>query len=999
MTGLRRLIPASLLSIALLLPAGCNKTELPEFVPPGKEEKDPEQKPDDKPDDKPESDNKTLVISTAADFGNFATDYNNGKYDRAEYDSLTVCLGADISLKSTTSGFKGIGTAEKPFRHTFNGKGHSITDITFATPLFPYMSGLVDSLSVKGAVALPQSSGTNYGMIAGVLSGTVSNCSVQTSVSLKSTTALEEIYVGSIAGKIEPGKSSPAGVYECTASGKIDCESSSSTACKNWHAGGIAGKASGSCRIAGCSSGTNITVHINETKANGTYNTTGGILGYFDGEQITISDCVAHFDNLTNYNFNNSLTAGAGTFNGGIAGLLVGSGRCSVSNCSATGPMYCKRGMLGGMVGRASNVDFKQCTSTCSTASNNIGHYNGGIVGYAENCYISGCNVKTGSIFSTTNTSSGGIAGTIDGKTMVTANAFYGTINPTGGVVGAIVGTDAAGASIKGNGLGGKIGTAAITLANVSGTSAASISDNYLIGADFMDGAITVNGYVRDDSGNPVSGVVVSDGQHCVQTDSKGYYELPANIAKTRFVYYSTPAGYEINHKDFIPQFFIKLEDRTPDANGVYSNTDFTLKRRSAATDDFTLVLIADPQPRASTAGYDNIGYHALECCEDLYRDVSETVKATSGEKLLIALGDIVHENMDLYSNYAAGIAKMGLPSYGVIGNHDTDTHAANDDEGAIPYENWFGPRNYSFNVGKFHFMVIDNIMMTLTASGSLAEDNQKVTDGVWEWMQADLKYVSYDTPVIISAHSPMFKTLTGDKSLSTAHGKDYGALLSKYVKVYSFAGHHHRSYNYVYGDNDTWPHVEQHTMHRSTGALWINENVCSDGVPRGYLVAKGKGKELSWQFKPTKYQSGAPKFVPEYKFRDWDYRNGIAYLRSSGKEVSTDYQMHVYGSNVYGDNYVYANVFYYDNAWKKPVLTYEGKTVEMEQVTDDNRDFDWSYRELSEFYTSKTSKWDEGEGGTNGHLFRAPVSGSAKTASVSVTDRFGNTYTSTVNW
>ena len=52
-------------------------------------------------------------------------------------------------------------------------------------------------------------------------------------------------------------------------------------------------------------------------------------------------------------------------------------------------------------------------------------------------------------------------------------------------------------------------------------------------------------GTFTDQKGRPMRGVVVSNGFTCVQTDTKGNYELPYNSA-TKFVYFTVPADCEV---------------------------------------------------------------------------------------------------------------------------------------------------------------------------------------------------------------------------------------------------------------------------------------------------------------------------------------------------------------------------------------------------------------------------------------------------------------------
>ncbi len=97
-------------------------------------------------------------------------------------------------------------------------------------------------------------------------------------------------------------------------------------------------------------------------------------------------------------------------------------------------------------------------------------------------------------------------------------------------------------------------------------------------------------GYVTDANGNPVPGVVVSDGFTCTQTDAEGQYVLTRN-AESGFVFYSLPSGYKVNmHKTYkLPKFFTKLKPET-------ARYDFTLTALDAPETRFDLICIGDPR-------------------------------------------------------------------------------------------------------------------------------------------------------------------------------------------------------------------------------------------------------------------------------------------------------------------------------------------------------------------------------------------------------------------
>ena len=247
-------------------------------------------------------------------------------------------------------------------------------------------------------------------------------------------------------------------------------------------------------------------------------------------------------------------------------------------------------------------------------------------------------------------------------------------------------------------------------------------------------GKITVKGTVYGGDG-PLNDVVVSDGLICVKTNANGYFEMDTDLANAKFVMVSTPAGYAapIDEETKVPLFFHRItsEERKADLCVARFNL---VKITDSDPNRYTMIIGADPQPRASSANFDKNAYHALDICKDLYRDMRETAaNITDREVYGMMLGDIVHENMGLFTNYINdGLKTLGFPVFNVIGNHDNDKSAADDVQGRRKFEEHFGPTYYSFNIGKQHYIVLDNLIMKKEGNNLTAYD-QGLTDEIWQ--------------------------------------------------------------------------------------------------------------------------------------------------------------------------------------------------------------------------------------------------------------------------
>lgn len=517
-----------------------------------------------------------------------------------------------------------------------------------------------------------------------------------------------------------------------------------------------------------------------------------------------------------------------------------------------------------------------------------------------------------------------------------------------------------------------------------------------------------VHGRVVDNAGNPLKGVVVTDGEVCVKTFYDGSFYLLSEFEASDFIYISTPAGYLPPVEGGIPKFYkpiSSLEWRS----GVLECGDFVLTP-VANPDNCTIYFTADPQPRDKKWSMDNIAYRSLACCSDLYKELKETAATVTGRQVYgICLGDIVHEDMALFSDYAAGLSTLGFPTYNVMGNHDNDPTADDDAGGAVPYESWFGPRNYSFNIGKMHFVVVDDIAM-YKSGGELKSYNNGLDDIAWNWLRADLETVNKNTTLMVCAHGPMFrKSPDGEVSGrdATLHGEEYGTLIRSFSKIHAWAGHSHSTFNYIYPASHRYKNLEVHTLARSTGELWTNEYL-SAGTPRGFTIVEIRNGVIdSWRFHPTKYQTGVfhGSKQPSYKYRDWTYNSSGVAIRN-GKPLDESYQMHVYppGSYAPSDGYMYVNVFLWDSKWDNPVLISGGSTREMELVTASDK-YDLGEYEIDTFYKANSSilKGYSGYPATPTEnyphtLFRVSAAASGS-GTVMVTDRFGNEYRQTVSW
>ena len=227
-------------------------------------------------------------------------------------------------------------------------------------------------------------------------------------------------------------------------------------------------------------------------------------------------------------------------------------------------------------------------------------------------------------------------------------------------------------------------------------------------------GGSTIYGIVTCE-GNGVPGVVVSDGIEVVTTDEYGIYQIPSR-KKYRYVWISVPSGYEVPSEGVLPHFWepLVVGASTPERH------DFTLTH--TGSDDFTLYVLGDMHLARRTN--DLVQFRAFA------EDLNATINATEGKEYVITLGDMTWDCYWYVNNFGLGnyldevnADFSGIQFWHTMGNHDNDMDRSGDFNKEQPYRDILTPTFYSFNLGLFHVIVMDNIDYTNISAG---EGNRK---------------------------------------------------------------------------------------------------------------------------------------------------------------------------------------------------------------------------------------------------------------------------------
>ena len=488
--------------------------------------------------------------------------------------------------------------------------------------------------------------------------------------------------------------------------------------------------------------------------------------------------------------------------------------------------------------------------------------------------------------------------------------------------------------------------------------------------------------------GTGLANVVVSDGVEVVKTDSKGVYQMKSKKYHG-YVFVSTPSGYEPLVSGILPKFHASLKANASTPERV----DFQLKKVEGQ-DNHRMLMLGDIHLAARTDDKKQFA--------DFVKDINATVAGTSGKVYALTHGDMTWVLYWIVNNYsfieyladAAGI--KGVMLYHTIGNHDHSMYYTGDFDTVKEYKELIGPTYYSFNIGKVHYVVLDDVECKNStpakdekgnACYERAYDGNVVADEL-AWLRKDLASVPNGTPLVVTMHIPMY---TKDGKYQIKDASTLAGILKPYPEVHLYTAHTHTVYNQ---DELSSDHLFEHNAGSICGTWWWSGketpgvHIGQDGSPGGYTILDIAGTSFKWQYKAT----GAGL---DYQFRTYD-RNEIhltkdKYVPNSNNTYAFEASRWATASSA---NEVYVNVWNWDPAWKVEVSE-NGTPLTVSQIISGEKD----PLHLVAYTAKRINKNSKPtfETNTTNHLFKVTASSPTSTLDIKVTDRFGNVYTETM--
>lgn len=371
------------------------------------------------------------------------------------------------------------------------------------------------------------------------------------------------------------------------------------------------------------------------------------------------------------------------------------------------------------------------------------------------------------------------------------------------------------------------------------------------------------NGNGMRDAGEPgLKGMRVSNQREVVVTDASGRYELPVSDDTIIFVVkprnWTTPVD-ELGLRRF---YYVHKPKGSPalrfagvaPTGPLPESVDFPLTPRREP-DRFRVLIFGDTQPRNQT----EIDYIAHDVIEDLIG---------SDAAFGITLGDVVFDDLSLFDSIQRTIGLIGVPWAYVMGNHDTNHDAPDDERSDETWERQFGPAYYSFDHGPVHFIVLDNIMWRAASGSERAGYSGGLGAKQLAWLGNDLARVPRTQPVVLLMHIPIE---------AVAEKTQVFELLDDRPYTLSFSAHTHTQEHRFLSGSGGWkgkqPH--HHVIHATVCGSWwsgapdelgIPHATMSDGAPNGYSIVTFDRTRYTIEFRaarrPADYQMNI--YAPE---------------------------------------------------------------------------------------------------------------------------------------
>lgn len=497
-------------------------------------------------------------------------------------------------------------------------------------------------------------------------------------------------------------------------------------------------------------------------------------------------------------------------------------------------------------------------------------------------------------------------------------------------------------------------------------------------------------------AGVGLANVIVSDGIEVAKTDQNGTYYLASKKNKN-FIFVSIPGGYEVGYVNSVLPVFYK--NFTSDANTV-ETVDFELK--PVNNDKHVLLALGDMHLANRN---DDVSQFQNGFLTDAAKSITK-YKNEGYKVYALTLGDMTwdaywYANNYSFSQYLNLIKTVNVPVFHTMGNHDNDPYINSDWQAETAFRTSLGPTYYSFNIGKVHYIVLDNIQYvnkgaTQGVIGDRDYNGVIVADQI-AWLKKDLAMITdKSTPIVVAMHIQLNNapTLSGQNetaSLRLNNSTEFINTLTEFTDVNVITGHTHVCYAYENGNN-----IMEHNSGAICATWWwtgrsgyANNHICKDGAPGGYGIWKFNDRNYQWLYKSIGEQEN-------YQFRVYDL-NKVHITAAKYAPKSTDEKLKPYAgayANPNTNNEILVNVWGFDKKWKVEIFE-NGTPLSVSRLRTLDPLHIISYEALR--LNANAEPTEDFVTTNSAHFFKAKANGATTPIEIKVTDRFGNIYSETM--
>ena len=248
--------------------------------------------------------------------------------------------------------------------------------------------------------------------------------------------------------------------------------------------------------------------------------------------------------------------------------------------------------------------------------------------------------------------------------------------------------------------------------------------------------------FIMDSNEKGLSGVLVSNQKDVVLTDTRGHFEIKP--IEGNFIFVTKPESYQFKLDEFYnPEFYflyqtkqIKEELKYPVSAplDVIPEVLYFPVYENPGEEEHTCLLMGDPQMKNDK----NLNY---------YKEGIIPFLATKHSDFYVILGDIAHNKLEILPKEKQVSATLGIPGYRVMGNHDMNLRATDNNYANETFKSNYGPNYYSFDYANIHFVMLD------TEASDLDDDGEMLS-----WLKKDLEINKQKWLIAIMHHPPYSK-------------------------------------------------------------------------------------------------------------------------------------------------------------------------------------------------------------------------------------------------